>query len=49
MPFFASSRAEEAIFRCFGGFAAKTTEKDRHFLAAAGEKALMRPASTPTA
>jgi hypothetical protein len=35
-----SGRAEMDIyFRCFGGFAAKTTEKDSHFLAAAGEKA----------
>jgi hypothetical protein len=55
---FASGRAEETIFfRWFGGFAAKPTEKDSHFHAAAacpervewGEKALMRPASTPTA
>jgi hypothetical protein len=48
--FFASGRAEETVyFGCFGGFAAKTTEKDSHFHAAGGDKALMRPASAPTA
>jgi hypothetical protein len=41
--FFASGRAEETIyFRCFGGFAAKTTEKDNHFHAAAGERRPLR-------
>jgi hypothetical protein len=40
MLFFASGRAEETMyFRCFGGSTAKTTEIDRHFLAAAGGKA----------
>jgi hypothetical protein len=39
--FFACGRVEEIVyFRCFGGKAAKTTEKDSYFLAAAGEKAI---------
>jgi hypothetical protein len=58
MLFFASGRVEGNVsFVRFGGFAAKTNEKDGFFLAAAacpersrmGEKAPMRPASTPTA
>jgi hypothetical protein len=39
--FFACGRAEETVyFRWFGGKAAKPTEKDSPFLAAAGENAL---------
>jgi hypothetical protein len=41
--FFTSGRVEEPVyFRCFGGEAAKTTEKDRHFLAAAGRQRRLR-------
>jgi hypothetical protein len=48
--FFASGRAEETVyFGCFGGKAAKTTEKERHFLAAAGEKNRCGQHPTPTA
>jgi hypothetical protein len=40
MLFFASGRVEGNVsFGCFGGKAAKTTEKDGYFLAATGGKA----------
>jgi 16S rRNA C1402 (ribose-2'-O) methylase RsmI len=45
--FFASGRAEETVyFRGFGSKATKTTEKERHFLAAAGEKRPLRREQT---
>jgi hypothetical protein len=42
-------RGKTFFFVRFGGKAAKTNERNGHFRAAAGEKALMRPALTPTA
>jgi hypothetical protein len=36
--FACGSKEESVYFPCFGGFAAKTREKDSHFPAAAGEQ-----------